>query len=60
MDLEGLGLAPGGEIRGVLVQHDGLGEGGDGGLAPQRLGELLLLSGLAPEQDKNINTKAKK
>ena len=67
MNLERLGLAPDGEISGVLVPHDGLVDSGDGGLTSQRNGNLQhLLHGenprapwlqceLAPER--NIKTK---
>ena len=50
MNFERFGLAADSEIRRVLVQHDGFGESGGGGLATERTGQLQLLIGLAPVQ----------
>ena len=46
VNFEHLGLGADSEISGVLIQHNGLGESRDGGLAFQRLGHLQSL--LAP------------
>ena len=56
MNFKLLGLAADSEVRGVLVQHDGLVEGRDGDLTSKGLGHLQ--TGLAPEQE--YNTKNKK